>query len=192
MKTKLQSFLRGVTAAVVLGVSSLAPFGSAQAAAVDTDTWYTFGFGGAGSDLVAGAPGFTLFTNPSSIAAPAGPWTFSLASAGQLFVTDGFLSGDRFEIFNFGTSLGLTSAPTRGSDCGADLTCALNDPNFSSGSFMLAAGSYSITGIVTDSPFGGGAGGFIVRSNVPEPSTVALLGLVLTGLALSRRRRPNA
>ncbi|MFN3938788.1 MAG: VPLPA-CTERM sorting domain-containing protein [Gemmobacter sp.] len=157
---------------------------------MDLDTWYHFGFGQTGSALVSGAGGFTPMVNPPTIAAPDTPWTFSLTRAAVLRVVDGFLSGDRFEMFNFGVSLGLTSEPERDANCGADLTCALSDARFSQGSFMLAAGDYEITGIVVDSPFGGGAGAFIVETAaIPLPAGIFLLGGALGLLGVVRRRR---
>src|SRR5205807_246059 len=49
------------------------------------------------------------------------PWTFVAPAAGALLtVTDAFLAGDRFQVFDFGASLGLTSAPVGNADCGDD------------------------------------------------------------------------
>jgi hypothetical protein len=47
-----------------------------------------------------------------------------------LRVQDGFLSGDRFQMFDNAVSLGLTSLPTQGADCGTDLSCANRKPRF--------------------------------------------------------------
>lgn len=181
----------------VLALSAMAIGGSsaaAMAAPVATDTWYEFGFGGVGSSLFS-CPVCVDITNPTAIDAPDGPWTFTLLTSAVLIVADVFQSGDVFEMFNFGTSLGQTSAATQGSNCGADLTCALGNLNFSRGYFNLGPGSYSITGSMTASPFGGGAAAFrIETSPVPVPAGVGMLGAALAGLAglAALRRRKSA
>jgi hypothetical protein len=176
-------------AAVSLCISAAA----ASASTVSVNTWYEFGFGGTDSALISGN-GFIPGTNPVPTVAPDAPWEFTLASAGTLFVTDMFNSGDQFELFNDGISLGLTSNPVEGSNCGSDLTCAILNTNLSSGSFALAAGTYSITGLVRLSPFGGGAGAFIISTTpVPIPAALPLLasGLGALGFAGWRRNKKN-
>jgi len=44
------------------------------------------------------------------IAAPDTPWTITLATAMVLIVTDGLQQGDESELFDFGASIGSTSA----------------------------------------------------------------------------------
>jgi hypothetical protein len=116
------------------------------------------------------------------------PWTFTAPSVGAtLIVTDVLLAGDRFEVFDFGTSLGLTSLPSTASDCGDDPVVCLADPNISSRAFNLAAGNHEITIYsVTD----GLATGYLTVNAVPEPSTSTLLIAAALGIfALQRRRR---
>src|SRR5262249_16193380 len=49
------------------------------------------------------------------------PWTFLAPAGGAILtVTDAFQAGDRFQIFDFGTSLGLTSVPSGSGNCGSD------------------------------------------------------------------------
>lgn len=185
---------RNVFASLVGGASLLAFTATAQAAAVSTNTWYLFGFSDVGSDLISGA-GFVSMVNPATVDAPNGPWEFTLSGLGELFVVDGFLSVDQFEMFDFGGSIGLTSANTDGSDCDDDLTCAINDLNFSRGSYALAAGNHSITGIVVASGVGGGAGAFIIRDlrPVPLPAALPLFASALAGLGgVSWLRRRKA
>lgn len=144
----------------------------AQATAVAVNGgWVPFSFGGVGSSFSSE------------------PFTFSLAGPGVLKVTDAFLSGDRFEVFDFLASLGLTSAPGSSGDAiGADYDGAFADSRWSSAAFALGAGSYSITGVAVDSPFGSGGAALRVDERVPEPASALLLSLGLLGLGLARRK----
>jgi hypothetical protein len=115
------------------------------------------------------------------------PWTFTAPQPGAiLLVTDVFLAGDRFEVFDFGSSLGSTSAPVGSGDCGDDPVVCLSDPNVSKRSFVLAAGNHSITiyGLTA-----GSATGYLNVAAVPEPSTLVLLALGGLAAVFSFRRR---
>lgn len=144
-------------------------------------------------------------------------FSFNLINSGILTITDAFLTGDVFEVFNFGTSLGFTSTPdiTQKVSHVSNYDTAVLDSRWSTGIWDLDAGSYEISGIATLSPFD--RGGAVLRvdtslvpeqsnfllldnalpgldalreiSSVPEPSTILLLGGALTGLAALRRTR---
>ena len=134
------SHLFMVTLGLLLGTS---------AAAQDTlvaGTWYAVGFDGPGTALSPCA-GCQPSTNPSSVAVPAAPWTITVAAGQQLVMVDAWRSGDQFQLFSNGATLGTTSAPTSGGDCGSDLTCAMGDARFSQGSFVLSAGTHTLTGL---------------------------------------------
>jgi hypothetical protein len=183
------------TVGLVVGWGIAPPL--ASAAPIVADQWYTFGFGGVGSALVSGA-GFVLGTDPPGggavLSAPDTPWEITTTSNDKvLIVVDGFFSIDRFELFNFGSSIGFTSVPTPEGNCGSNISCALANPDFySQATFALAVGSHSFTGLQTLGV--AGAGFFVVttRETVPEPATLVLLGAGLVGLTAARRRRRAA
>src|SRR5262245_22352831 len=86
--------------------------GKGQADPVGLNQWYTFGFFGGGSALVAGGGSFT--TGQQSLDAPNPAWTFTCATACTLTVTDGFSSGDEFDLSDFGSGIGSTNAVATG------------------------------------------------------------------------------
>ena len=184
--------LKNLLGSVALGLALLGGMAtSAQATGILSGVWYTFQFGATGSALDACT---SCTVGNIGVAAPSAPWTINLAGPFQLIVTDGFLAGDRFELFDFGVSLGLTSlvSSTSGGDCSNNVLGCLANPLFSHGTFLLGAGPHSLTGTVTISPFGAGAAFFIIRAvAVPEPGSLALIGLALgiLGFSVSRARR---
>src|SRR5438046_253729 len=112
--------IRGLLAALVAACAFLSA-GGASATAIPLNQWEEFQFGVAGSALAACT---SCTPGDISVFAPAPPWTFTCATSCTLVVTDGFQSIDQFQFFDNLVSLGLTSAPTPGSDCGgAVLTC---------------------------------------------------------------------
>jgi len=120
-------------------------------------------------------------------------FTFSLTKSAYLQVSDGYRSGDQFEVFSNGRSLGFTSTPTAvGDEAGNDFNTAKMDARWSSGEWLLGPGDYAITGFVRLMPemFGRGAIRVASAAPVPLPATLPLLlgaGAVL-GFA-SRRRK---
>ncbi len=182
----MTSLLRSMK--LLLGALVVASFtGVASAEPIDLDQWYTFGFFDPVGPLV-GSAGFILGQRSEPLIEA--PWTFDCpqtpANHCKLIVTDGFIPVDQFELFDFGVSLGLTSAPSgdTGHTCGNDEVACLLDAQMSHGIFNLAVGAHSITGLhVAGIP---GAGFLIVR--VPEPSTVLLIALGLVAFGVARRR----
>jgi hypothetical protein len=177
---------RTIMGALLAGAIGLAvTAGPATAAAISTNTWYTFGFGSAGGAL--GAP-LQTGTNPSALALDAGPWTFNLSGPATLFVTDMEQSGDYFSLYDNLVLLGSTDPGTPGAGfCGSDIGCALADGSFGKGIFALGAGSHSLTGIF-NGVIGDGDGSLIVQE-VPEPLTLSLFGAGLAGAVAMRRRK---
>ena len=185
-------FCRQAVFLTLVGVAVALP-ATANAGAIAFDTFLEFGFETAG--LVSGC-------NPADAAGPfcvdsfgtpttfldAPPWTFNAIGAGaSLTVTDAFLAGDQFEVFDFGISLGLTSTPIGVGDCGDDPVPCLADPNISKGVFFLAPGNHMISiAVLAD---GLGSGYLNVSTIVPEPQGIALFGLGVIAAAGSAFRR---
>jgi len=134
---------------------------------------------------------------PATVADPgSNPWTFTAAFATHLIITDLGRDGDRFEVFDGASSLGLTSAPTDDStQCGMDPDVCLTNAKFSHGDFTLAPGPHSITMQIntnaSNSTVGNNA--FKVTAAVPEPGSIMLFGGGVALMLFSRRykRRMN-
>jgi len=166
-------------------------FGSAGALAgpVNFDTWYQFSFDGAGVGAIGCNPAdpggnFCISSSgtPTEFAdAPA--WTFVAPAGGAtLSVTDAFTSGDRFEIFDFGASIGTTSAPGVDIDCGDDPVPCLATAGISHALFALAAGAHSLT-ITTLAGSDLGSAYFLASAgSVGETPLPPAFGFMLAGL----------
>lgn len=125
-------------------------------------------------------------------------YTFTLLNTAYLYVTDAYVSGDMFEVFSGGSSLGITSSviDNAGLHIAGDFDAAFASSDFSSAVFTLGAGSYNISGSMiqlADGFFGGSAGIQISSTNpVPVPAAGLLLLTALGGIAGLRRRKKTS
>jgi len=196
-RPSIAGWLRRATLVTAAGMAGAT---AASAGALPGDTWLEFSFGDVGSQAIGCDPADPAggFCIPSSgtptqfLDAPA--WTFTAGAGGSvLTVTDAFSAGDRFEIFDFGVSLGLTSVPAAAAlvDCGDDPAVCVGTAGISQGQFNLAAGAHSLTLQVAATPDGLGAGYLFVSNagtnTVPAPGALPLVALAaLLALAAAR------
>jgi hypothetical protein len=178
---------------MVLLVMLWIPPASADPIGVD-GSFHEFSFGAATSAVVTcGGVSCTPTVNPLAEQTSSPPWTFS--GPAEVLITDLFQAGDRFEVFDNLSSLGVTSvvANTGVSTCNGDIGCALASLAYSHASFSLGAGAHSITIDIIQNATrtSGGAAVFSAVAAVPEPGTWLLLGsgLASLGLAALHRRR---
>ena len=123
-----------------------------------------------------------------------GPYTFYHSGMVKLYVTDDFLKGDQFEVFDWGSSIGTTSYVPTASGYEVGPHAAYLDPTYSSGVFLLGPGYHSITLQTIYDPWYSGGRGYIKAETmaVPEPATAALLGtslICLVGVGWRRKKR---
>jgi hypothetical protein len=123
--------------------------------------WQEFKFAGVGEPAGACDASCLASSGANSEYVGAPPWTFTAPCDGvRLTVTDAFSSGDVFEVFDFGVSLGTTSASATGHSGGSDPAISVLDSAMSSRVFDLEPGDHSITITPTASPSGSGAAYF--------------------------------
>jgi hypothetical protein len=148
---------------------------------VPLSAWRQFSFLDAG-ELATGCEPFDpdgLFCDPSfageSTFLGPRPWIFfaPLGFRTQITITDAFEAGDQFQLFDFGSPIGITSpAVPEAAFCGSNPNVCLLVPEMSSAVIKVDAGEHSITIVPLVSPFGAGSAYFRIDL-VPEPATAA-------------------
>lgn len=182
VKKKLATLAVALSAAIV---------SHAQATTIDvTDSgWHTFDV----SRDLSGGTGWIDINDGSAL-----DFTITLASATLVTVVDGGFSGDRYQVFDNGSLLGLTSSAPNSypTSLGLNFDAALASGTYSTASFLLAAGTHDLTGLLAlsalddaNQPLDSSVGGLRLEP-VPLPGA-ALLFLSGSGLlsVFARRRR---
>ena len=179
---------------LVLAIAVASPFAFADLAPING------GSGAAGDDppITVGAGWWTTTDTPPAFFWNLGNWnlegpfTFSWPTSVQLYVTDAFVKGDRFEVYDNDVLIGTTTqVPVAYGDV-ADPDTAFADPTYSSGVFLLDAGTHAITILNINNVAASGRGYLKVEplhQAIPEPATLALVGLGV--LSLLRRSRKS-
>ena len=167
-------------------------------AAVLLVSLFILGFGVTNSSATALTVDGAWDTADEYLTAPAffsETWTFTAASAVNLFVTDFAVASDLFDVYANGFFLGSTSYAPESSNYTLDPDVAFASPAWSSGLWTLAAGVYEISILSTFVPSGYSDSTVAVKvatAPVPEPSTLLLLGSGLLGLGWYGRKRKKA
>jgi hypothetical protein len=177
--------------------------GTAISGPIVFDQWYEFAFslGYASTGCFPedpSGPGCTPSSGGDSVFADEPAWQFSVPSGStvELTVTDAFLYGDAFKVYDTAhTFIGETPAVAIGGDSGlSDPELALLDPGLSHASFLLPGGDYGHYYFILINPYQQSAPGAayfkveVVPEGVPEPSTLLLLGGGLISLVAVRRK----
>jgi hypothetical protein len=129
---------------------------------------------------------FAWFNGPGTYNVE-GPFTFTDNNTMRLKVTDAFVNGDRFAVYDFGALVGSTSKPDTGTKAATNNPDeAFQSPAYSFGTFLLSPGEHSLTIKTTAVATGWTHGVGFLRidhvSSVPEPTSLTLAALGLLAL----------
>ena len=124
--------------------------------------------------------------------------SFQINNAAPMLLTvvDAGFAGDVFQVLDGATLLGTTSAATNNYpvSLGLDFDAAQANPSYSRATYLLAAGTHTITGLLSSSavsdfgPINATVGAVMLQA-VPEASSYAMLLAGLGMLSFVARRR---
>lgn len=158
---KLLTVLTILILSVAVGTVSTSP-AQADGNYVVGSGWDYFMFYDVGQEVNKGK-NWEQWQNSGFAVTPEFLWDVNLFLGGTLTVVDGFVTGDVFEVFDKGVSLGVTSPSAVGNICVNDWDFFNYNPDNclatnSTRTYLLGAGSHLITIKPTSSPyFSGGA-----------------------------------
>lgn len=144
---------------------------------------------------VGGSPQLFQFTGGTGwIDTPSDGYQFTTTSSVRIDLTDRLLIGDRYQLFVNGTNM-MTTSPINyaqdGVQTGANtFSAAWGNSYLSKGSLYLGPGTYDLDIYAVRVASGVSYGsGYIRARNVPEPSTLLMLGAGILGLGLFQYRK---
>jgi hypothetical protein len=116
------------------------------------------------------------------------PYVYNLTNSAYFRITDDYIVGDTYYVYDFSSLILTTSAPYAGIPTGfmGGGENAWQDPAYSGGEVLLAPGYHYLT-VQGDGIGGLPAGLWTQLTTVPEPATLCMLGL--GALSLIRRKK---
>ncbi|GAA6187003.1 VPLPA-CTERM sorting domain-containing protein [Litorivita sp. NS0012-18] len=123
------------------------------------------------------------------------PYTFTLTDDAYFRLTDAFLTGDVFGVYQSGVLLAETTLTAFASGFGDNFSAdsAWTSADYGSLELLLGAGSYNL--IVIGDGGGGTPADFYVRLDsapaVPLPASLPLLALGVAGFGMMKRRKKS-
>jgi len=118
------------------------------------------------------------------------PYVYNLLGPAYFRITDDFIVGDIYKVYDFGAPILTTVIPYAGVPTGFPDPgeSAWQNPAYSGGEVLLAAGPHSLT--VQGNGQGGLPAGFYTQiTTVPAPGAILLGGIGVSVVSWLRRRR---